>query len=116
MSLRVLAAPGGMRIGFGGDVGTAAAEATGRSLLVLGRRARERLHVDDHDLVVHEIHDRRAPPHLSREYRRRRPSCFSFLVGLHCGCLEKNSRRRELARSALEREPGDFPNWWLPAP
>ena len=37
--------------------GTAAAEATGRSLLVLGRRARESLHVDDHNLVVHEIHE-----------------------------------------------------------
>ena len=46
-----------MRIEFWGGVGTAAAEATGRSLLGLGRRARERLHVDDHDLVVHEIHE-----------------------------------------------------------
>ena len=46
-----------MRIELGGGVGTAAAEATRRSFLVLGRRARERLHVDDHDLVVHEIHE-----------------------------------------------------------
>ena len=57
MSLRVLAAPGRNAHRVGGGVGTAAAEATRRSLFVLGRRARERLHVDDHNLVVHEIHE-----------------------------------------------------------